>query len=61
MTTTSEKRRILHVDDMPAIHDDFRKILAPATPARSALDATRALLFDEAPPAPSSQFELDSV
>jgi two-component system NtrC family sensor kinase len=61
MTSANDNRRVLLVDDMPAIHDDFRKILAPASPARSALDATRARLFDEAPPAPSLRFELDSV
>ncbi|MEO6276365.1 ATP-binding protein [Roseateles sp.] len=27
-----QNRRILLVDDMPAIHDDFRKILVPPTP-----------------------------
>jgi two-component system NtrC family sensor kinase len=62
MTPDNDNRRILLVDDMPAIHEDFCKILAPATPARSALDATRALLFDEQPsPPPSARFELESV
>jgi signal transduction histidine kinase len=54
-------RRILLVDDMPTIHDDFRKILVPHTPARSALDATKAALFgDELRPA-AAGFELDSA
>ena len=45
--------RILVVDDNPAIHEDFRKILAGA-PARSAeLENVESILFD-APPAPPS-------
>ena len=59
-----ENRRILLVDDMPTIHDDFRKILCPQAPAKAALEAMRAALFgDEAPqaaPAPAA-FELDSA
>jgi hypothetical protein len=27
---TSENRRVQFVDDMPSIHEDFRKILCPA-------------------------------
>jgi diguanylate cyclase (GGDEF)-like protein/PAS domain S-box-containing protein len=48
-------RRVLVVDDMPAIHDDFRKILTPARAdagglaAIDALDALEAELFDAAP------------
>ena len=41
---TSENRRILFVDDMPGIHEDFRKILCPAA-ANIDLDADEALLF----------------
>jgi two-component system, NtrC family, sensor kinase len=61
---TAENRRILLVDDMPTIHDDFRKILCPQAPAKSALDATRALLFGDEPPpqaARAAAFELDSA
>ncbi|HSW08965.1 ATP-binding protein [Aquabacterium sp.] len=57
-------RRILIVDDMPTIHEDFRKILAPPTAAKSALDAARAALFgdDDAPAAAAAPpFELDSA
>jgi signal transduction histidine kinase len=31
---TSETRRILVADDLPSIHEDYRKILAPTTPSR---------------------------
>jgi Signal transduction histidine kinase len=31
---TPEHRRILVADDLPSIHEDYRKILAPAAPAR---------------------------
>jgi PAS domain S-box-containing protein len=54
--------RILIVDDSPAIHDDFRKILA-ATTASAALPPDEALLFGEStlPPAPVLRLELDSA
>src|SRR5712691_10440632 len=58
--TTRENRRILLVDDMPAIHEAFRKILAYAA-AVPELDEDEALLFG-APTRPSSaRFELDSA
>ncbi|HEX8591081.1 ATP-binding protein [Pseudomonas sp.] len=38
-------RRILLVDDTPSIHDDFRKILAPAADLTPALDDLEAALF----------------
>ena len=40
--TPMQNRRILLVDDMPTIHEDFRKILMPSDPAKSALDAAKA-------------------
>jgi len=66
--TTPSNRRILLVDDMPTIHDDFRKILgAGAAPAKLALKAARAALFGDDGPAvkpgktaPAS-FDLDSA
>jgi two-component system NtrC family sensor kinase len=56
-------RRILLVDDMPAIHVDFRKILAPPSAADAGLDATEAALFGDAPKpvAETPAFELDSA
>jgi len=60
--TTLENRRILLVDDMPTIHEDFRKILAPQSSTKSALDAARAALFGDEPVADAApQFELDSA
>jgi two-component system, NtrC family, sensor kinase len=58
---TFENRRILLVDDMPTIHDDFRKILVPQAGAKSALDAAKAALFGEEVPEAATPFELDSA
>lgn len=55
MSSLVEKnRRILIVDDNPAIHEDFRKILGTPTSsaAEASLDDLEAELFDEAPAAP---------
>lgn len=49
--------RILLIDDMPSIHEDFRKILAPAPHARS-LDEAEGSLFGAVPATPSG-FQLD--
>ncbi|MEI2723403.1 MAG: PAS domain S-box protein [Verrucomicrobiota bacterium] len=40
-----KNRRVLVIDDNPAIHDDFRKILSPDTGATAALDRAGAELF----------------
>lgn len=65
MSAATELRRVLVVDDMPAIHDDFRKILAPSAPPQAdAMDALEAALFDDPVPTsgPSSaSFALDSA
>lgn len=55
-------RRILLVDDNAAIHDDFKKILAPTDSCAADVDAEAAALFDQetAPPA-GPGFELDSA
>ncbi|MBV6325462.1 EAL domain-containing protein [Duganella violaceipulchra] len=59
MSSTSN-RRILLVDDLPAIHADFRKILA--TPDETDdLDALHAGLFGEVQSAPTEGFEIDSA
>src|SRR5262249_26151567 len=54
--------RILVIDDNPAIHDDFRKILGNGRAAHAALNEAEVLLFGE-PAASSGQtnFEIDSA
>jgi len=61
--TTMNNHRILLVDDMPTIHEDFRKLLAPPSAAKSSLDAAAAALFGEEPPvlAAVPGFQLDSA
>jgi PAS domain S-box-containing protein len=56
------KNRILIIDDNHEIHEDFRKILAPATNATAALEAAEAELFGE-PVAAVKQirYEIDSA
>ena len=54
--------RILVIDDNPAIHDDFRKILAGSSASDGELSATAASLFDRAAPrANVTHFEIDSA
>ena len=55
-----QNRRILLIDDTPAIHDDFRKILTPAL-ANAAFDALDSALFGDSAPAPLPGVELDSA
>ena len=57
---TPFNRRILLIDDMPSIHEDFRKILS-AAPAAPDLDAVKAALFDQTTKRPADSFELDSA
>src|ERR1700732_4436194 len=57
---TFENRRILLVDDTPAIHEDFRKTLAAAAPV-SALDEDEAILFGATARAAPIGFEMDSA
>ncbi len=53
-------RRILVIDDNPAIHDDFRKVLNGAHPQTADLDAVEQALFGAPMVAPPAQpFELD--
>lgn len=54
-------RRILLIDDMPTIHQDFRKILAPTGPRRAALHAYEAELFGDYVPTDPEAFTLDSA
>ncbi len=54
--------RILLVDDSPAIHEDFRKILLGAQRRDRALEATEAVLFDAPQTAPlAATFEVESA
>jgi CheY-like chemotaxis protein len=62
MMNPHKNRRVLIVDDNAAIHEDFRKILSPDEPTRTALSLTEEALFgnsDEEEGQP--QFEIDSA
>ncbi|HWH87063.1 MAG TPA: ATP-binding protein [Pseudomonas sp.] len=54
-------RRILLIDDMPSIHEDFRKILTPATAQSAELDEMEAALFGAQVLPERPLFELDSA
>ncbi len=58
-----ENRRILVIDDNPAIHADFRKILGPANAELADhLSATEAALFGDTPEATrAGSFQIDSA
>ena len=58
--TTPRNLRVLLVDDMPNIHEDFRKILSPPKVATD-LDAVEARLFGTSPDTAGVCFELDSA
>jgi diguanylate cyclase (GGDEF)-like protein len=62
---TPQNRRILLVDDMPAIHEDFRKIFAPQSADDARLSAVEAALFGDEPSAATAAataaYELDSA
>lgn len=55
-------RRILLVDDLPSIHEDFRKVLAASAPV-STIAELEAAIFGTAAPTPTQSiaFELDSA
>ncbi len=54
------RRRILVVDDNPAIHADFRKILTPSLGLKPAFDPRETSLFGDEPAAePHPAFDLD--
>ncbi len=60
MSTTN--RKILIIDDNRAIHDDYRKILAPCLRTNSALEAMEDQLFGETVSAETSDdFEISSA
>ena len=54
-------RRILLIDDTPAIHDDFRKILLPPVDDNSDLYLMEAALFGQTAKIEIPVFELDSA
>jgi two-component system, sensor histidine kinase and response regulator len=53
-------RRVLLIDDMPSIHEDFRKILAPRQ-GNDSLDAAEAELFGRTAEQQGNSFELASA
>jgi PAS domain S-box-containing protein len=54
--------RILVIDDNRAIHEDFRKILCPASAAVADLSAAEAALFgDDLPTETKPEYEMDSA
>ena len=57
----NKKIRVLIVDDSPAIHGDFAKILCPAIAVDNGLGATENLLFGTPSTAQTPSFELDSA
>ncbi len=59
MQSIPENHRILVIDDNPAIHDDFRKVLGSSVVVSSDLNAVEEALFGEAEEMPESLvFEL---
>jgi signal transduction histidine kinase len=59
---TPPNKRILVVDDNPAIHSDFRKVLCGAASKPHAIREAEAALFGEAhTPPPAAEFELESA
>ena len=58
----STNRRILLVDDLPSIHEDFRKVLVSTAPVSSLVELEAALFGTPAlAPAQSIVFEMDSA
>ncbi len=59
---TPDHRRILVADDLPSIHDDYRKILAPAAPVRpNFADFAEFAPRLSAPAEPMAAFDLECV
>ncbi len=58
-------RRVLIIDDNRAIHDDFRKILAPAPRSAGVFEALEAEIFSDGEPEPATasteMFEVHSA
>ncbi len=61
-TSSTLARRILVIDDNPAIHEDFRKILCPeAMPSEQVRNAAAALFGRKADAEPPVTYEIDTV
>jgi two-component system, cell cycle sensor histidine kinase and response regulator CckA len=61
-TSRDAQYRLLIIDDNPAIHEDFRKILGAPTSAAERLDDVEAALFGEAAATPGrAEFRIDSA
>lgn len=58
---SEQNRRVLLIDDTPSIHEDFRKILAPAKPGEAELEAAEKVLFGKPVRGPGIDFEFDSA
>src|SRR5688572_11466114 len=59
-TKCQSHQRILVIDDNPAIHEDFRKILCPPEPASAGLQDFEAILFGHALREPMQmRFDID--
>jgi EAL domain-containing protein (putative c-di-GMP-specific phosphodiesterase class I)/ActR/RegA family two-component response regulator len=59
---TADGRRILLIDDNPAIHQDFKKIFGPGLSSAAALAASEAALFGVASTGPARPvFQIDSA
>jgi two-component system cell cycle sensor histidine kinase/response regulator CckA len=57
-----KNRRVLVIDDNRSIHDDFRKILSPATATAAAMEAAEMAVFGQPVDAvQQTQFEVDSA
>jgi diguanylate cyclase (GGDEF)-like protein len=63
MTPTDDtiNRRVLVIDDNPAIHDDFRKVLGAPSPAYGALDEQEEALFGQAPSGEPVIYDIDTA
>jgi two-component system NtrC family sensor kinase len=59
--SSTDRARILIVDDNAAIHDDFTKILAPQPAQATALDDYEAEMLGTAPATPAAELELAHV
>ena len=59
--TTDFNNRILLVDDNPAIHEDFRKVLIGPSASATALGAVESILFETPAALATVEFALDSA